>query len=117
MATKEYRKKHFFCLIEEYENDVLIGFDTEYQKFPLFYVLESFYSNNLVIRSNNKIRSQYTDPKIVFKHFKATLDSNKAKQHIKLVSQFSKTIPKSDQNHAIYLKESAALLYSFVSEY
>ena len=111
-GNKKIQKKPFFCLIEEYENDVLIGFDTEYQTFTLFYVLESFYSNNLVIRSNNKILSQYTDPKIVFKHFKAMLDSNTAKQHIKLVSQFSKTIPKSEHHHLIYLKESAALLYS-----
>ena len=111
-GNKQIQKKPFFCLIDEYENDVLIGFDTEYYSFTLFYVLDSFNSNNLVIRSNNKILSQYSDPKTVFENFKATLESNKAKQHIKLVSQFSKTIPKSDQNHAIYLKESAALLYS-----
>ena len=80
-----------------------MGFDTEFHKFTLFYVLETFNSKNLIIRSNNKILSQYTDPKIVFKHFKATLDSNTAKQHIKLVSQFSKTIPKSEQHHLIYL--------------
>ena len=83
-GNKRIQKKPFFCLIEEYENDVLIGFDTKFHNFTLFYVLETFYSKNLIIRSNNRILSQYTDPKIVFRHFRATLDSNTAKQHIKL---------------------------------
>ena len=111
-GNKRIQKKPFFCLIEEYENDILMGFDTEFHKFTLFYVLETFNSKNLIIRSNNKILPQYTDPKIVFKHFKSKLDSNTAQDHIKLVGQFSKTIPKSEQHHPIYLKESAALLYS-----
>ena len=109
-GNKKIQKKPFFCLIDDYENDVLIGFDTEYYSFTLFYVLDSFNSNNLAIRSNNKILSQYTDPKTVFEYFKATLESNKAKHYIKLVSQFSKSIPKSDQHHAIYLKENGTFL-------
>ena len=111
-GNSKVQKKPCFSLIEEFNNDILIGFDTEKHVFTLFYVLEYFNLENIKIRTNNKILPQNTNPKKVFEHFKAALESKNAEQHIKLVSQFSKSIPKSDQHHAIYLKESAALLYS-----
>ena len=111
-GNNRVQKKPYFCLSTDFDNDILLGFDKDNNKFTLFYVMEPFENNNSTITSNNKILPQHTNPKKVFEHFKATLDSNKAKEHIKIVSQFSKSIPKSEQSQAIYLKESAALLYS-----
>ena len=111
-GNNKIQKKPYFSLMNEFKNDILIGFDTIHFNFTLFYVLEKFDFENSKLESNNKILPQNTSPKKVFEHFKASLESDNAKQHIKLVSQFSKSIPKSDQHHAIYLKESAALLYS-----
>ena len=111
-GNNKIQKKPYFCFFEDFENDILMGFDTEKSTFTLFYVLEQFELGDQKIRSNNKISPQNTSPKKVFEHFKETLKSDTAKKHIKLVSQFSKSIPKSEQHQAIYLKESAALLYS-----
>ena len=111
-GNKKIQKKPYFSLTNDFENDILLGFNTSEKTFTLFYVLKMFNDDMSLLRPNNKISAQNTNPKKVFEQFKAALNNETAKKHIKISSQFSKSIPKSDQHQAIYLKESAALLYS-----
>ena len=109
------QKQPYFCSIDGYKTDILLGFETSNQKFTLFYILELFEKENFKLETNNKMRIDKIDPKKILDEFKKTLENNDARKHIKLVSQFSKAIPEKELHHAIYLKESCALLYALDS--
>ena len=114
-GNNRIQKRPYFCLIDGYKTDVLLGYDTNIDKFTLFYILDKIDQDNFKLETNNKMRIDKVDPKIILEQFRKTLDNNEAKKNIKLVSQFSKSIPANELHHAIYLKESCALLYALDS--
>jgi len=107
------QKQPYFCLIDGYKTDVLLGYETNVNKFALFYILDKIYLDNFKLKTNNKMRIDKVDPKIILEQFRKALDNNESKKNIKLISQFS--IPANKLHHTIYLKESCAMLYALDS--
>jgi len=114
-GNDKIQKRPYFCLIDGFKTDVILGYEEGVNKFTLFYILDKIDLDNFKLETNNKMRIDKVDPKLILEQFKKSLDNNDARQNIKLISQFSKAIAKNELHHAIYLKESSALLYALDS--
>ena len=103
-------KKPFFAIHEEFDLDILIGFDCTTNHFDLFYILDDFNENTL--KSNNKFALSTKKPEEIFELFNREIKSENASRKIRLVDQFSKTFAECDKHKPFYQLEGMALLYA-----
>ena len=65
----EIVKKPFFALHEEFDLDILFGFDCLTKQFDLFYILDDFNLNENTLKTNNKFALSTKKPEEIFELF------------------------------------------------
>ena len=81
----EIVKKPFFALHEEFDLDILIGFDCLTKQFDLFYILDDFNLNENTLKTNNKFALSTKKPEEIFELFNKEINSEYASRKIRLV--------------------------------
>ena len=105
----------YTVIIDGFQTDILLGFDTESKQFTLLFIEEDYEFELWKLTSNYKVEINQAPPDTIFRRFKQTLDSTSSPpqgQRVRLIEQFSKTIPMQERHNPIYLLESLSILYA-----
>ena len=78
-------KNRFFALHEEFDLDILIGFDCLTKQFDLFYISDDFNLNENTLKTNNKFALSTKKPQAIFELFNKEIKSEYASRKIRLV--------------------------------
>lgn len=80
--------------------------------FFLLYILEDFTFESYTLKSNNRYSDEIHNSKEVLEFFTSDIKNDNTAKDIKIVGQFSKTIPTADIHNTIYIKEAMGMLYA-----
>ena len=98
-------KKPFFAIHEEFDLDILVGFDCTTKQFELFYILDDFILDENTLKTNNKFALATKKPGEIFELFNKEIKSENASRKIRLIDQFSKSFAECDKHKPIYQLE------------
>jgi len=62
-------KNRFFAVHEEFDLDILVGFDCTTKQFELFYILDDFILDENTLKTNNKFALATKKPGEIFELF------------------------------------------------
>ena len=95
-----------------YRSDLVLAWDCVHKKIYLVFVNNKYDDEIRTLNPSNIVDLNKASPDLILKQFLKTMDTENANKSIRLVGQFSKTVPLSEMNNPIYLKESLCVLYS-----
>jgi len=103
-------KQPFLHFSEDYNTDILLGYDCLEQKIYLLYIAEDFTLGRFRLTANTKYDLRQAPPDLILDRFKKELASENPRQAVRLVGQFTKACPMSNTHSAIYIKEAHSIL-------
>jgi len=103
-------KQPFMHFTEQYNTDILLGYDCVEHKIFLFYVEQDFAVGRFKLTSNDKFDLRHAPPDVILDRFKKELASENPRRGIKIIGLFSKNCPQTNLHSPIYIKEGHSLL-------